>query len=212
MEINNYAVDLKDLLNKILTTKVSEQDVIDFIKYITNKETFNNVEENLLILEIYIVLKHNNNFIPLVDFTLNSIPEKIILNSLSTFEKGKKIDKKENLNSSINKQEDDFPIENPRFKTLKEFRDATIECYSPFKKELNPDLTYPAPGEICNLYIEDNILVPGKTYLSEVLIDHVGNIVSFIKGPTEIMENDDYKEIYQGLIGELFKFQEVNND
>lgn len=195
----NSTIYLKDLLKNILTTKASDQEILQFIQFCSTDYDFSDIEKNLLILEIYIVLKRTNNFIPLIDFSLDALPEKIILKS------GIVSNKKENVE---NVPKCDIPYTSNTTQDLERFRQTVIDHYSPFLPSKNPGIVYPAAGEIGNLFIEDRELVPGKHFSSEVLIDHDGNIVSFIKGPTEIIDTEDYDQIYQGLVGQLFTYQQ----
>lgn len=195
--VQDYTNDyLKMLKTKILASNITENDIIDFVSTVQQIQTFETSEIKLLTLEIYILLKHINNFIPLIDLTLNTIPAKII------------------LDSNENKKEDNCDIEKSccapiatEQNNLSQLEKELIAKWSPFKKEENPDLKLPAKGELGNVQIEDREIREGKIYYADVMVDHEGNIVFFKSGPTEIMEAKDYETIYAGLVGQLFDFQ-----
>lgn len=201
--------NLKTLLNNILTTKVNNKEILDFINFCFSKKVFDNQEQELLILEIYITLKKINAFIPLIDYSLDAIPEKIILKD---FYCGKslcdpQIEAKEKFSTGaveINPKSTDSNA-SPQLEDIKK---KIIEFYSPFSKTNNPNLVMPAPGELGSVIINNIKVVPDKIYSTEVLIDHEGNIVEFMHDPVERLDNDDYNEIYKGLVGQLFQFQE----
>ena len=205
MEFYNSTTNLKDLLGKTLTAKATDSEILAFIQYAGIDAVYgDNFEHDLLILEIYTVLKNfNTNFIPLIDFSLNAIPEKIILTNSAVKKENKSSDLAETQNvhcdNKVNESEDD------EYEALKA---AFIKHYSPFRKEDNPELIYPNPGDIGNVIIEDTSLSPGRVFIADVKIDSEGNILGFLKEPTELIQNTDYDSIYSGLIGQLFQFQQ----
>jgi hypothetical protein len=203
------------MLKQVLSTQVTNKEILDFIRYCADEYDYSDIEKNLLILEIYIVLKRTGNFIPVIDISLDAIPEKIILKGNKTAE-DTFVAQDTCLESRCEKKQNDTFIGTPKTEgpysvntpeELERFRQATIDFYSPFSADKYPDVYRPEVGGITNLHIEDRSLVPGKHFTSEVLIDHEGNVTKFIKGPIEIIESDNYEEIYQGLIGQLFNYQ-----
>lgn len=224
-----YSVDhLKTLLNNILTTQVNNQEILDFVDFCQSQKEFDNTEQELLILEIYITLKQIDSFIPLITYSLDAIPEKIILHNFYSSEK-----KEKNIPTKVIKPEEKKEIEislrpsntaEKKFESevevskenlaeekipMSEVKKRIIECYSPFTPEQNPTVQFPPPGEKYNLYIPNITIIPEKVYNAEVLIDSNGNIVDFLGDPIEQLNTDDYRDIYNGLVGQLFKFQET---
>lgn len=222
MEHYDSVDNLKILLKNILTTQVNNQEILDFINFCQSREKFNSIEQELLILEIYITLKQINNFIPLITYSLDAIPEKIISHHFYSFEKNKikkdtaleKEEKKENIKNLTNCEEEKAKNlkvkENPEKEfSISEIKKKIIEYYSPFIPKENPTLKFPPVGEKYNLFIPNITIIPSKIYNAEVLIDSDGNIVDFLGDPIEQIDTDDYTKIYQGLVGQLFKFQET---
>lgn len=201
MEFYNSTTNLKDLLNKILTTKVTEVEILDFSKYITTNAAFGvNYEHDLLVLEIYTVLKRINNLIPLIEISLEAIPEKIIFSQKQS-SPTETLKKEEPIQSDTSSCDQNCELD------MKMIKKKFIERYSPFKQEDNPGLVYPAPGQMGNVIVEDRDILPGKMLLADVSIDSDGNILGFIKEPREVIKNTDFDSIYSGLIGQLFEFQ-----
>ena len=223
-----YSVDhLKTLLKNILTTQVNNQEILDFVDFCQSQKEFDNTEQELLILEIYITLKQIDSFIPLISYSLDAIPEKIILhNFYSSKQKEENIptktvelnEKKEveislSPSNTAERKSDikDFKEENSIKEKIpmSEVKKKIIECYSPFNPEQNPTVQFPPPGKTYNLYIPNITIIPEKVYNAEVLIDSNGNIIDFLGDPIEQLSADDYRDIYNGLVGQLFKFQET---
>lgn len=226
MEYYNSIDNLKILLKNILTTQVSNQEILDFVNFCQSQKEFNNIEQELLILKIYITLKKINNFIPLITYSLDAIPEKIILQNYYSEEKEKynasvekiETEKKDlSLEPSTVKRKSEFELNKENSKenltkekiSISEVKKRIIDYYSPFLPEKNPNIQFPPPGEEYNLYISNITIIPGKVYTAEVLIDSNGNITNFLKDPIEQFSTDNYTEIYNGLVGQLFKFQEA---
>lgn len=193
----NSENNLRELKKKILTSKVSDTEILDFIQDINNTMTFDNISCNLLILEIYILLKRIGNFIPMIDISLDRIPAAIILRSgkTATVEEPKRCD--------CAAAKDNMEIDDDELKL------KIINIWSPFKKHADDGLKFPNPGETGNVFFTDENAVPGKKYHCEVQIDSEGNILKFLSGPTEILSAENYEEIYAGLVGQLFDFQKA---
>lgn len=203
MENNNSRDYLKNLLNKILINNFTEQEIIDFINQVLNKNFSN--DDYLIIIEIIYLLKFQSlNLIPLISLNLDYIIQKIIFNNIDNdvYQKDKEnIIKKESKNeNSVN-----WDINTPE--GFIKFREYQKKKFSPFKKEKNPNLKYPEPGHQVNMYFIDNTSIPNKKFRSEVLIDSDGNITDFLNGPNEICDATNYNEIYKGLVGQLFDYQ-----
>lgn len=84
---NLYNEDsLKKLLNKILSHQAEDKDIISFCKMINEERYFENIKNNYFILSIYIILKEYNTIhlpvldTPIIQFTLQSIPARLIFN------------------------------------------------------------------------------------------------------------------------------------
>lgn len=191
MEYYNQIDNLKKLKEKILTKTVAEIELLDFLKDFNKQQVLNNLESNLLSFEIYYLAKLIKTLSPLLLINLDVIPVRLI----SAEQKGC------NLNiiketKEINKND-----------SLADLKEKIIQKWSPFKKEDNPGLIYPAPGADGNVRFNENDLVPGESYFCDVKIDSEGNILDFISGPTKIIQAESYEEIYNGLVGQLFDFQ-----
>lgn len=196
MENNNTKLYLKKLLDKILVNDFTQQEIINFIAQITEQKDIDN-ENNLIIIEIIYLLKlQSQNLIPLIVLNLDNIVQRIIINN-------KIIDNKQSIEK--NNEPKDWDINSAD--GFNKFREYQKKKYSPFSKEENPTLKFPKPGEKIDMQFIDDTSIPGRKFRSNVLIDHDGNIVEYLSGPTEICEAIDYNEIYSGLIGQIFDYQ-----
>lgn len=198
----NSENNLRELKNKILASKVSDTEILEFIQDINNTTNFNNVSCNLLVLEIYILLKRIGNFIPMIDISLERIPAAIIFSD-SKETAVQATAAKPVTRCDCNKPKCDADIDDDELKL------KIINVWSPFKKDADDGLKFPAPGETGNVFFTDEGTIPGKKYHCEVQIDSEGNILKFLSGPTEILSAENYEEIYAGLVGQLFDFQKA---
>lgn len=202
-----YTTDyLKLLKAKILSSKVTEQDIVDFVSAVQSINNFDSIELKLLTLEIYILLKRIDNFIPLIDLTLDSLPAKIILATESNTENTQELPQEEISCAPV-----EIPTETTSCRqsdNMSDLEKELIAKWSPFKREDYPGLLFPEEGQIGNIQFDDHEIREGKVYHADVAVDHEGNILYFKSGPTEMMEAKDYEEIYAGLVGQLFDFQQ----
>lgn len=198
MEFYNSTTNLKELLKKILTSEASSLDIINFIQDINQQATFNSIESNLLVLEIYIVLTKSEYVnIPLINLSLETIPAKIIFSNSMENMATPKLSTAVPQNNNCCDQEQ---------MSLKDKYNSLKEKWK-FPPDQFPGLKYPPAGDTGNMFFVDDTVIPGKSFRCEAIIDHEGNIVCFPRDPVEILSEDSFDEIYAGLAKELFDFQ-----
>lgn len=210
----NSITNLKELKVKILTLQATEQDIINFIQEMNSIENFDCPESNLQILEIYLILKDMDKFIPLVNLSLDMLPAKIILADITDNIVNSSCEHKESkpcacdtiqISETCEKECEEIKT-NCCNDNMANLRERLIAKWNPLLAQ-DPNVKRPAPGSMGNVYFVDNEIIPGKEYRSNVQIDHNANILYFISGPTEIVKEEDYEAIYSGLIGSLFDYQ-----
>jgi hypothetical protein len=74
-----------------------------------------------------------------------------------------------------------------------------------------PDVKRPTMGELGNVQFIEEELIPGKKFSVNANIDWEGNIITFLSGPTEMLNYDSYQDIYAGLVGQLFDIEDEAN-
>ena len=194
MEYYHSINNLNQLKNKILAASVNADEIIAFIKEINELTVLDRVENNLLVFEIYYLLKKIGGFIPLVDLSLDAVPAKIILTNVT--------DEKSFI--ANNKDNEEHTCDCPQ---TDDISSAIIAKYSPFSPHLNPYLIYPEPGKVGNMQFVAEGITGDSRFQCDVNIDHEGHIVGFNKPPFELTRCTDYEQIYAGLVGQLLEYQ-----
>lgn len=196
MDNYNSINNLKDFKDKILIAEASEADIVKFIEFVSSTEMFNDTEKKLTIFEIWYLLTMTDHS-ALVNALLPTIPAKII------FTESNLIKEKENNNIAA-------AHECKNCDDMDDLAKRLIAKWSPFDAEHYPNLKRPEPGATGNVFFDDTDIIPGKIITANARIDHMGNILDFLSGPTEVITCNDYEEIYAGLVGQIFDVEGLN--
>lgn len=218
MEYYRSISNLQELKIKILTMKVQETDIVEFIQDINKQTTFDDVNSNLLLFEIYYLLTVSDmNFIPMIKMSLNALPYRIITNNEDLNEN--KVSSKVSI-SEVNEKVPTIATkccDEPKCNCgtdsdvdLNKLKAAIIKKWV-FSPSAFPDVKRPAMGELGNVQFIEEDLIPGKRFSVNANIDYEGNIISFLSGPTEMLNYDSYQDIYAGLVGQLFDIEDATN-
>lgn len=189
-----YTVDsLKEFIQKILINKVNENDFMEFLIYLLNKESFNNIEEDFLSLLILNIFTTSNKM-------QNIIKDNIIYNFISEYViKEKSMDVLENNVQEIN-------LDDTELYDIKAYFENKVTSFS-----ADSGIDFPAKGETIIINYKDNMSFPGRTFLMDFLVDDEGKVIKMIGAPIETSpEKPDFKAIYAGLVGEILEYQQVN--
>jgi hypothetical protein len=217
MDYFNSTTNLKEFKEKILTAEIIESDAVKFIEHISATPMPNDAEKKLAYFEIWYLLSLTNHS-ALVTALLPTVPAKIVFsaeNTISAENITSQEDVKEEIPTPIN-IESAAKIEckncdaNETETCSEELAERLIAKWSPFDAKRYPELKRPEPGEFGNVFFDDNDIIPGKVITANVRIDHEGNIIEFLSGPTEVITCNDYEEIYAGLVGQIFDVEGLN--
>lgn len=198
MEYYRSIANLKTLKKNILISAATEAEIIEFIKDLNTTPVFNLIENNLLVFEIYYLLKQTYQSTPFVALSLDTIPTKIIFAD-HDFPSDEVAIAPQACDAS---KEEESCDNNPTIEQL------IIAKWSPFRKENNPNLRYPAPGQLGDVQFTADNIMPDKQYHCEVIIDSEGNIINFSRPPFELITCENYEQIYAGLVGQLLEYQQ----
>lgn len=219
MEYYRSIANLQQLKVKLLTMTVQESEIVEFIQDINKQTTFDNTASNLLIFEIYYLLTVSDmNLIPLIKMSLNAIPYRIIANSeaLNEDEAPVKVSESKVEKTPTIAKEPAKCCDEPECTCgadsevdINKLKAAMIKKWV-FSPSAFPDVKRPPMGELGNVQFIEEELVPGKKFSVNANIDHEGNIISFLSGPTEMLNYDSYQDIYAGLVGQLFDIEDAN--
>ena len=220
MEYYRSINNLQQLKVKLLTMTVQEAEIVEFIRDMNKQTAFDDVHSNLLVFEIYYLLTVSDmNFIPLIKMSLDALPYRIIA---ETSDEGEIVIPKETHNV---KEVEATPAAKPTVKCCDE---PECSCGTDSDVDLNklkaaiikkwvfsptnfPDVKRPAMGELGNVQFVEEELIPGKKFSVNANIDWEGNIITFLSGPTEMLNYDSYQDIYAGLVGQLFDIEDEAN-
>ena len=194
LSINN----LQQLKSDLLTLKATNTDVSNFVHTMDSVTDFSNSEFRAIVLEICYLLQLLNTDIPLIKLTLQTLPARIILRP----------DQSENtdaapVNFTTNTCDEVCEMHNE----FTELQQHIVDKYSPFTKDGH--LRFPGEGEFGNVqFVAIGVDGSGKEYSCDVQIDHEGNILRFLRGPIEMIADQNYESIYAGLVGKLLEYQQ----
>jgi hypothetical protein len=161
------------------------------------------------------------NFIPMIKMSLDALPYRIITGS-------------ENLAAvtvpakTMDVKEEKKPMTTPVAATAKCCDEPECKCGTDSDVDINklkaaiikkwvfspsefPDVKRPPMGELGNVQFIEEDLIPGKRFSVNANIDWEGNIITFLSGPTEMLNYDSYQDIYAGLVGQLFDIEDAGN-
>lgn len=207
MDYFNSTANLKSFKEKILTAELLEADVVKFIEYISATPMPANAETKLAFFEIWYLLSLTDHS-ALVTALLPTIPAKIV------FSEGSAAD----IEMPAPADKSSMPPA-PEYKNYNmdeatpcstELAQRLIEKWSPFDAKRYPNIKRPDAGDFGNVFFDDHDIIPGKIITANARIDHEGNILDFISGPTEVITCNDYEEIYAGLVGQIFDVENLN--
>lgn len=198
MEFYCSISNLNNLKQNILTMQVKETEIAQFVQEMSARDSFDRNENTLLVFEICYLLSLMNIDIPTIKMMLSTIPAKIILTQTATPTEAKK---------ECCKQPKENTASCPNIEDLEQIKAEIIKKWSPFSKTRHPNLKFPEPGDLGNVQFVADDIVPDQRFHCDVSIDHEGNIVRFIRGPVEIVEQQSYEQIYAGLVGKLLDYQ-----
>lgn len=209
MEFYCSISNLNNLKQNILTMQVKETEIAQFVQEMSAIDSFDRNENTLLVFEICYLLSLMNIDIPTIKMTLSTIPAKIILTQTTT--PTALTTKAEEKCCEPQEKECCKPQENvahcPNIEDLEQIKAAIIKKWSPFSKTRHPNLKFPEPGDLGNVQFVADDIIPDQRFHCDVSIDHEGNIVRFVRGPVEIVEQQSYEQIYAGLVGKLLDYQ-----
>lgn len=221
MEYYRSIANLQELKMKLLTMKVQEADIVEFIQDMNKQTTFDDAISNLLIFEIhYLLTVSDMNFIPMIKMSLNALPYRIIDTENITTDQVSTV----KAEASEVKKVPVTPVAEP----VKCCDEPECQCGADGEVDINklkaaiikkwvfspsafPEVKRPAMGELGNVQFIEEELIPGKRFSINANIDYEGNIISFLSGPTEMLNYNSYQDIYAGLVGQLFDIEDATN-
>lgn len=222
MEYYRSIDNLQQLKEKLLSMTVKETEVVEFIQDMNKQTTFDDITSNLLVFEIYYLLTVSDmNFIPMIKMSLNALPYRIIVSTEDL------INNELPVATNITKAKE-LPIPTPAVESAKCCDEPECNCETDSEVDINklkaaiikkwvfsaakfPDVKRPSMGELGNVQFIEEDLIPGKRFSVNANIDYEGNIISFLSGPTEMLNYSSYQDIYAGLVGQLFDIEDESN-
>ena len=210
MEYYRSITNLQELKMKLLTMKVQETDIVEFIQDMNKQDTFDDVTSNLLIFEIhYLLTVSDMNFIPMIKMSLNALPYRIInTENVATDKVSTPIIPVAEPAKCCNEPE--CKCGNDSEVDINKLKAAIVKKWV-FSPAQFPDVKRPAMGELGNVQFMEVELIHGKKFSVNANIDYEGNIISFLSGPTEMLNYNSYQDIYAGLVGQLFDIEDASN-
>lgn len=216
MEYYRSINNLQQLKVKLLTMTVQEAEIVEFIQDMNKQTAFDDVQSNLLVFEIYYLLTVSDmNFIPLIKMSLDALPYRIITETTNEEkivvpEKADDIKEAEVIPAVKCCDEPECKCGTDSDVDLNKLKAAIIKKWI-FSPTNFPDVKRPAMGELGNVQFVEEELIPGKKFSVNANIDWEGNIITFLSGPTEMLNYDSYQDIYAGLVGQLFDIEDEAN-
>lgn len=223
MEYYRSINNLQQLKVKLLTMTVQETEIVEFIQDMNKQTVFDDVNSNLLIFEIYYLLTVSDmNFIPMIKMSLNALPYRIIADT-ENFDNNTSTAEVKEVRKAI-----PDPVMTAIADSIKCCNEPECKCGNDSEVDINklkasiikkwvfsptafPDVKRPPMGELGNVQFIEEDLIPGKRFSVNANIDYEGNIISFLSGPTEMLNYNSYQDIYAGLVGQLFDIEDATN-
>jgi hypothetical protein len=216
MEYYRSINNLQQLKVKLLTMTVQEAEIVEFIQDMNKQTAFDDVNSNLLVFEIYYLLTVSDmNFIPLIKMSLDALPYRIITETTNEEdivvpEKADDVKEVEVIPAVKCCDEPECKCGADSDVDLNKLKAAIIKKWV-FSPTNFPDVKRPSMGELGNVQFVEEELIPGKKFSVNANIDWEGNIITFLSGPTEMLNYDSYQDIYAGLVGQLFDIEDEAN-
>ena len=199
---------LKDVLNHIMINDYPSDNLLTLLKYLEDKETYDNYECNSLILIILSLLEEQDH-LPVIDLFMKQLKLKLIFNCYSqTSCSCNTPAEKTDCCTPTNKtefSEEDYANPEVMAKFFWDFYKTRPFCPKP-----NDEYRLPAEGDVMDLGVRNTETFPGKEYFMRFQVNHKGEILKWLQKPQLKKSYGDFNAIYQGLLGEIMEYQKVN--
>lgn len=185
---------LREINQKIFFNLDQDINFNPILLNLLENEDFNNDFDTLIFINL---LEQKNGLSCSEKIFLNRIKSKIFMDYfMSSF------NEKKECNNCEKKDEDITPDE---FKEYFLKNNKTIELIS-------SDIKFPKEGKLAKIRMKDNTSFPGNEFSFYLIIDHLGNILEMEGKPIKIKNDKECFQIYDGLLGKMFNYQQAVKD